>query len=289
MMADRRKISFLSRPPLVWALLLLIVALQVGCVPDSNGDTGTGPRAKLPDIPPLGGRQASAVRIPYVIRIQMGTIQVPAGLISSSEELWSYLDEEPVSMQSVVLGLNGLRVGLGRASAWGDVERILKKMTAQVYTTSTIQTFSGKPVQVAVKANQPAQTVCVFRQDMTLWGADYPPGDNILAISCTLDEDDRTRLILSAVPQIRTTKRFTRYVRKHGQAQAVTMPKLYSFQDMRFQLPLRSGEFLVIGPGIESRRLTSLAHRFLTKTIAGIEHETVLILRPQIYRINYEE
>jgi hypothetical protein len=124
---------------------------------------------------------------------------------------------------------------------------------------------------------------------MTLWGADYPPGDNILAISCTLDENDRTRLILSAVPQIRTTKRFTRYVREYGNPRALALPKLYSFQDLRFQLGLKSGEFLVIGPGIESRRVTSLAHRFLTKTAAGIEYETVLLLRPQIYRIKYDK
>ncbi len=273
----------------------VIVALSsAGCVPsETQTDKETAPSAvqKLPHIPKIGGetKPAAAVRIPYFIRVRMITVQVPAGLASKSEELWSYLDEEPVSMKSTVLGINGIRVGMGRAQGWPDIERILKQMTGLVYQDRAIQSFGGQAKQVELKTAQPEQTICIFREDMTLFGADYPKGDNILAISCTIDEDNNNRVILTAVPQLRTTKNFTTYVHEYGNIKAVSQPKIYPFRELTFQMVLPSDDFIIIGPGIESRRLTSLGHHFLTENIEGLEHETILVLRPEVVRIEYNK
>lgn len=285
----------LSKRMIFFYVFCMITAVSLqGCVtggPQQKKKTTPAQGQKLPRIPQIGGKSAmtTVTRIPYIIFIRVIAVQVPTGMASKSEELWSYLDEEPVSMQSAVLGLNGIRVGVGRASAWADVERMLKKMTGLVYQDSTIQTFGGQIKKIELKTNQPEQTICIFREDMTLFGADYPKGDNIWAVSCTIDEEDYNKIILTGVPQIRTTKRFIQYVKKYGSLKPVAKTKLYSFRRLTFQLALSNNDFLIIGPGIESRRLTSLGHHFLTKNVEGIEHETILILRPQVHRIKYKQ
>lgn len=266
------------------AILLCLGAGLAGCPPDT-------PQQDLPSIsvvmPPDTDEEDEIVEAVYVVRIEMGTIEIPIGQASGSRELWSYLDEEPLSLRAGVLGRNGMRVGVGRSDIWPDVTRVLEKMTGRKYSSTLIQAQPGKSTPIVLKPLQPIQTIFMYQQDGSLYGADYPPGDNLLTILCTLDPQRLERVLLTATPQIRTTKRVTRLVEEFGITRAVHRPVFFPFREMTFQVPLDSGDFLVIAPGIMSRRPTSLAHHFLTRQKEGMEMESVLILKPQVYQIEY--
>ncbi len=236
---------------------------------------------------PFGGRSAipPAPKEIYMIHLQLGSVEVPVGVASGSEELWSYLDEEPVSLRSRVLGRNGIRVGLGRTEDWSDIERVLKNMTGQSFTTITMQTLPGRPTSVDLKSHQPVQTIFLTHEDGTLSGQQYPPGDNLLTFSCTLDENDPSDVLVTAVPQLRTTKRWPQFTQRGGLPTLTAQPKFFTFTPMTFQLTVPKDDFFVIGPGVQARRPRSPGHHFLTKRRKEIPFETVLVLRPWVHRV----
>jgi hypothetical protein len=279
-----------------WVLAAAMLA-ACGCEPaPSTGPSVLGSEASAPLAPTLpktaspaettdGAAPGEAPRAIYLIHIQLGSIEVPTGVASGSQELWNCLDEEPVSRHSSVLGLNGFRVGLGRPDAWPDIERVLKQMTGQNFRTVTIRALPGRTTFIDLKSRQPAQTIFTSFPDGTLSGRQYPPGDNLLTFACTLNEDDPSQILLTAVPQIRTTKRIPTLEGDRGNPAVVTRPILFTLTPLTFQLTIRRNDFLVIGPGVQANRPTSPGYQFLTKQRDGMTYETVLVFRPLVHSL----
>ena len=219
-----------------------------------------------------------------VVRISLITVQVPVGSVSNSEQLWSYLDEEPLGARiGSALAHNGVRVGLGRKGAWKDVAGILRRLTGQVIKPTVAITRPGIPVAITLKTRRPAQTIFTFRRDYTLFGRDYPPGDNIVMIAATIDYDDPASVHLTASPMVRTKRRRRKYV-KQANGYAVTYePTRYRLNgtDFRFRVP--AGGFILIGPGREVSRKSSPGYHFLVHEMKGLEFETVVVIAPEVF------
>lgn len=217
-----------------------------------------------------------------VVRLKLVTIEVPVGQASGSEEIWSYLDEEPVrTSHPGMLSRNGMRAGVGKRSSWPDLAKVIKKLTGSAPQQNVAVALPGDPLPIVLKERLGEQSVFLFHEDRTLSGSDYPPGDNILALACTLDQDDRRRVFLSAVPQIRTSYRKARYVVSDTGATVSAQPIYYPFSSLTFQASLTSGDFVVLGPGAQSRRATSVGHRFLVRDKEGVEFETLIVIMPE--------
>jgi hypothetical protein len=218
-----------------------------------------------------------------VITMRLTTIEVPIGTASGSEEIWSYLDEEPVkAVRAVNLGRNGLRVGLGRKDGLGDLQRIFKRMTGQSPMQSMVATIPGDPLPIVMKEHQGEQTIFTYHNDRTLSGKDYPPGDYVLAVACTLDEDDPSKVLITATPQVRSTRRETHFIMDGGVPQMITESETLPFSEMTFQVMVPAKGFLVIGPGANSRNPTSVGYHFLVRKKEGVEFESMLVMIPEV-------
>jgi len=218
-----------------------------------------------------------------VVHLRLVAVELPVGTVSSSEQIWSYLDEEGIRQaRTAVLTLNGIRIGRGQEASWPDVARVLQRMTGRAVNESMMTALPGDPVPIILKAHQPAQTIFVFDQDGTLRGADYPPGDNLLRICCTLDQDDPSQVLITGLPQIRTSRMRTRFIRRNGRLIMADRPDLYSLTELTFQALLPSKDFLVIGPGIQSARPSSVGHKFLVKDKEGIAFEILLVIKVEV-------
>lgn len=276
------------------ALLLLMpgVAALAGCPlgpTDMGGTGGLSPPTGGPVMP--GGRRArdpnaqpgKSPNYKLVVTLRLTTIEVPVGTVSGSEEVWSYLDEEPIkAIRSANLGRNGLRVGLGQADSWPDLARVLRRMTGQSPKQHMVATIPGDPLPIVLKERQRAQTVFTFHNDRTLSGRDYPPGDYVLATVCTLDADDLSKVLITAMPQVRSTRRRTRFVLGETGPEMFAHADVHGFDALTFQLTVPSKSFLVIGPGVASRNPTSVGHHFLIKKREGMEFEMLLVLVPEV-------
>jgi len=262
----------------------LSACLSAGC---RNGSVKPGDGFVLGDSRPLmpADRRPAGDKGKYVllIRLQMASIEVPVGAASASEEIWSYLDEEAVrTFSSASLGLNGLRIGWGRENTWPDMARVLGRLTGRKLRESTTLALPGNPVPIILK-KQGQQTIFTFYDDRTMSGSDYPAGENILAVSFTLDQDDPSKIVVTGVPQITSEHRETKIAMDELGLRMVERPNIYTFQPLTFQVQIPSGDYILIGPGGQSRRPSSVGNSFLLKTKEGMLFETVLVLKPQVY------
>ncbi len=280
-----RSTGIIALQRFVLLLLLPLAAVPQGC--DQSKKSATMAPFGRPEMPgDLAAKSDGnkAAKFILLVRLRIATIEVPIGAASGSEEIWSYLDEEPIRVtRAATLGRNGLRVGTGRSDTWPDLAKILKKLTGRKVKQVTIYAMPGRPVPIVLKTRQPAQTIFISYDDRTLSGADYPPGENLLTVTFTIDEDDPSRAVITAVPQVRSTRRKTHILRGPSGYQIVQKPALHTLNPLTFQISVPNKDFLVIGPNAESRRATSVGRHFLLKKKKGVEFETMLILIPEVF------
>ncbi len=219
-----------------------------------------------------------------VVRISLITVQVPVGSVSNSEQLWSYLDEEPVGARvGSALARNGIRVGRGRKDAWGDVAGILQKLTGQPLNRTMLLSSPGTPMPIVFKPQQKAQTIFTYRRDGSLFGRDYPAGDNVLMTTATINYDDPSAVYMTATPVIRSIRRRRRYIKHAGRYAFTSEPIYYRLGEMDFRFKVPRGDFLLIGPAAESRRPSSPGRHFLIHRRQAMEYETVVIIAPEVF------
>lgn len=247
--------------------------------------TATPPAPATPPVAmaiPFGPPAATSTKdVVLLIRMHLDTIEVPVGTISGSEELWSYLDEERLSSGGS-MGRNGLRVAVGKQSLWPDVSKILIRLTGRHIQESTGIAIPGSPYCVVLKPAQPTQLIFLSNADRTLQGQDFPPGENQLRLLCTLNQDDPTQVMISAVPQVASTQHQWHVVQHEAGPSMELSSQIFGFSPLAFQTIVSSKDFIVIGPGPEARRPYTVGHHFMVREKDGVEFETVLVLIPEV-------
>lgn len=219
-----------------------------------------------------------------MVRLSLITVQVPVGSVSDSEQLFSYLDEEPVGARvGSALACNGIRVGVGRKGAWGEVAAILQRLTGRPLIRATLLSSPGTPMPIIFKPDQQAQTIFTYRRDGSLFGRDYPPGDNVLMTTATINYDDPSAVHIAATMIIRSVHRRRRYIKRSGRYAFISEPIYYRLDDLGFRFKIPHGDFLLIGPGLEARRRSSPGRHFLIHERKGLEFETVVIIAPEVF------
>lgn len=269
------------------AILLIAAggALSAGCPPDSD------PANSVPSTngaPPLvevkAGSKVDPTTHILLIRIKSMQIELPVGTASASEEIWSYLDEEPVgAARGAALGRNGLRVGLGRQDGWPDLVKVLRRMTGRSFRHSVKLTKPGMPATFELNERDRGRTIFTSHADRSLSGADYPPGRDLLSILCTIDEDEPSTVLVTASLQIESARRKPNLSVINGSIMMAAKPTICNFPELTFQLSVPAKDFLVVGPGGQARRPTSIAHHFLLRERDGAEFETVIVLTPEVF------
>lgn len=217
------------------------------------------------------------------LRLDVASVQAPIGTISDSEELWSYLDEESIRpLGNAGLGRNGIRVGLGKAASWPDMVKILQNLTGRPFSQEAKVAELGKALPLTLKSDQPLKTIFISFDDNSLSGSDYPPGNYVLAISFSINPDDRSQVMITAVPQVHSSQRKLEYIKGPAGYAAVQKPTIFSFFPLAFQLRMLQKDFLLIGPNSEARRENSPGNNLFISTRDGIEYEMIYILIPEI-------
>lgn len=269
-----------------WFLLAVPAAMLFGCAPEQSTPKNDQLILGNRPIMPADYTAASKDENSYVllVRLRMISIEIPVGIVSESEELWSYLDEECIRQgRTPTLNYNGIRIGRGGKETWTDLAEVLRGMTGRKLEEYTAIAIPGKPLSVVLKPSQGAQTIFFFRQDRSLYGVDYPAGDNLLSLVCTFDEDDPSKVLIMGLPQIRTSRQKPKFINQGSGLLLVNRSDVYSMEPLIFRALVDSKDFLIIGPGAQSARRSSVGHHFLVKERQGVEFETVLVIKPEVF------
>jgi hypothetical protein len=252
-------------------------AEAAGAVGDVSSGQGIAVTPAGPEVPASADR-----RVLIAVRLSLSSIELPVGTISRSERIWSYLDEESIDLvHTGGTAKNGIRIGRGQAGAWGDLTRLIAEMNGRAVSSSTMLSPPGRVVPISLNSSPAAQTIFMFRPDGTLHGHDFPPGDDIISIYCSLAENDPSTIHMIGTPQVRTAKQGVRFVASAGGVTMVNRPDFYPITDLTFSTTMPSGDFLVIAPGEWSSRNTSVGHHFLVRETDGMAFELLLIVKAQ--------
>lgn len=276
------------RPPATPSLVALAFCLPVAVCAGCGGEEGTS--FDLPTLTELGGNPSAQSddeekRNMLVVHTRLSAVEVPLGAISGSEELWSHLQEDRATpLQSAGLSRNGLRVGVGSADAWEDIAATVSRATGRQVRQAGYMAIPHRPMPVILKSDQPERTVFCSRRDRTLVGQDLPRGEYLLMFNFALDPNDLTRILVNVVPEVRSARQHLQILRTGDRYRMRHEPRRLVLDALAFQLDVRSGEYLVIGPNAAARRPSSPAHHLLIHDRKGVEFETILILSPEVHR-----
>lgn len=220
-----------------------------------------------------------------LVRLQLIPVHVPFGTVSRSERLWSYLDEEVAGVTvGTTLNRNGFRVGRGRMDNWAPVGRLLREMAGRAFDRSSTVAVPGRPMSIVLQPRMDVQRIFVLDGQGRLNGRDYPPGDNVLMISCHLNADDPSTVLCQAVPLIRTEARSQQYVQTDtGTWRMETRPELLPLAAMEFTTEVPQGYYLVVGPAAPAEHESLAGNRFLVRGRDGLRTETVLVIVPEVF------
>jgi hypothetical protein len=267
---------------LVFLMGLFLPWWQTGCVApsSSSGPGGSGLAATMPGT----GESAGPTQEVLLVQVRLMGIEVPVGSASSSEDIWSYVEEESARSTTSALGRNGFRVGIVRRDNWGSLERVLKQVAGRQAQDAILSVLPNNSLPIVLQQAQPAQTLWVFHPDKTLTGEDFPPCDELLTVVCAVNEDEPNQVVVIGQPQLRSRDETVQIAEGGGRLMLVTRPKIYELPDLTFRLSVPNHDIIVIGPGAAARRSSSVAYQFLTKERDGIRFETVLVLVPSVVR-----
>ncbi len=264
--------------------IAMFALLPTGCAQEASPPAPVPLASDRPLSRPLPpDRHDEPPEMLLFVQLRLASIEVPIGQASGSEDIWSYLNEEPLGAELArTFGLNGLRVGRGQRAAWPELSRTMERLTGRKVTQGAVLVRPGGTVQIPLKTAQPSRTLFTFYPDRTLSGTDVPAGDAILNVSVTLDADRPDRVLMTVEPQVRSSRRRRRLVNDTGWKMLMALPDYHAFAPLTFQMAVPVRDFLVIGPGSAARRPYSVGGHFLVKHRKGMPFETVIVLIPEV-------
>ncbi len=276
------------------AATLLATGLLAGCqrsLPPPTTQPATAPAQA--DVPfangapmfPAGPEHAHpSGKFLLAVRLAMYRVELPIGSASRSERLWRYFDEEVTDSATIsILQHNGLRVGRASIQGWPAVSRVLEEMTGTSPARSLMWAVPGHEEQITLKEHLDEQHLFIFDQMGCLSGQDYPPGDNILQITCTVNGLDPSEIVLHAVPAVLDERRVQRWELTDQGYQRTDRRQELPISAMEFTVRVPKGNYIVIGPGADVMRSTSPGHSLLISERGGLRFETLLVLVPEVF------
>ena len=276
--------------------LLCLLSVSAGCrsgtVAEQPGQESAPPiSAEAPPVVNgmnmervIGRSRGEADRLALTIRLSLFRVEVPFGKVSLSERLWRYLDEEVTDVATLsALQRNGFRVGRAKVDQWPPVARLLREMAGRALRRTDSLAWPGRPHPVVLKEHEGVRRIFTFSRAGTLHGMDCPSGDYVLMLSCHLNAEDPSEVLLQAVPLVRSSRAALRWERTDTGYERRHRPIATPIEALEFTVNVPRGHYIVVGPGVGVSRDTSPAGRFLITERRGLRYETLLVIVPEVF------
>jgi len=215
--------------------------------------------------------------------VRVALVNLPLGAASDSQDIWARLREEVLDPQRQnVLKANGLRAGIAPGRNLVNLVGVLQGLTGREILYATIPAISEAPRTLTLRPDEPPRTIFIIGRDGSARAGAYQAGEYVLTMAGRIDQEDPSHVLMTAMPQIRVAAADTRVVRTEGRLTFQTYRKVLGLEEGTVTADMPAGDILVIGPGRQSHRPSSIGHSFLTGDISGIPYETVILLVPQV-------
>jgi len=286
----RRPLPAPHAGPLVALVLAMAIGALPGCPPGKGDDEKKLDSLRDEGKAVFGARPAPSgpgMRKVPLVRLGATAVAFPAGTMTKALGVWTRLDARPWPPDvRALLTLNGVQVGLMKAEDWPELAKTFEDLGGKRLRSATLPAYPNAPVPVFLRRADHHQTIFTFRADGTMFGMDYPPGDMLVSVHCMADPMDPTRLSVGVMPQIQTLRHTTRLIKSDGRYATIKRPTFHNMDQASWRVSVKAGQIIMIGPGAETDRKSSLGRRLFFRDVDGTLFETVLLLSPTVTMVN---
>ena len=214
------------------------------------------------------------------MRVDLFLLQVPLGTVSRNDEFWKRIDEHAVDVATYdLLYKNGVRVGQASTREWDHFRRLMEQYPA-VTKSSSLVAAEGKPIELPLRKNLPAQDICYFDSTNAMIGESFDEGEN--AVTLTLQPAPRKTgtMRVAMCPVVRSMRKRIQFSPLNNEQEVLfaAPQKLYDV-NLRCDVPL--DHFLVVAPSSESTWRTSIGNCFFITNGVAEKLENVLLIIPR--------
>jgi hypothetical protein len=234
-------------------------------------------------------KQADAVpEQQYLIQLNIYRITLPAGAVSRSDAFWKRVDEHAVDVGTYeLLYKNGVRVGVAPVGEWDALRESLGDQPA---FTRPI-TYTGRQandIELEMKKGVGLQHILYFDSLGDLVGRTYERCNDLIRISYQPAPRKHGSVRLGLVPIVQSLRE---QLVSTGplNTRSVTWIRPEYLYELNLITDVDIEHFLVIAPSPEAKWVSSLGNVFLTADGATERTETLIIIRPVMFRQKREE
>ena len=236
-------------------------------------------------VSPADGRDATA-STPPVVRLDVFLLDLPAGTVSTDEAFWRSADESAVGGPAAcdALARNGVRAGVVPRDRSAFFSQYFNDHPKRGRRTS-YSTGQYGTVDLDLNQHFAAEDLFVFDPAGRLSGRTYEDGTNSVAMTFEPEPRAADAVRVTLCPTVRSDRRQARYtaLNEPTDAAVTTTDRVY---DLSLSVALRNTQFLIVAPGPEAGRRTSVGNRFLLLGDAAARLERVIVVVPTVVTPN---
>jgi|GEM_PF-6984549 len=213
--------------------------------------------------------------LPDVTDLTAYQFTVPESAISENPEFWT-LTTEYTSDANLASRLdnNGIRTARANIADWPKFKALFDKVGA-AYLRHDFLSVDSSQQEFAISGTLHGQTLFVY-DSHGLSGSHFDDCQDFFALSYAPIKSSRGAVHLDFCPVVRNIqKQFTYSVL--NDEQTIDYVAQHHLYDVGLQFDLAVGQFAVVAPSAQARRLTSIGHQFLTQDAAASRKETIFI------------
>lgn len=254
------------------ALAALLTACLVPALAGGCGGKSSPPAATTQPADPIeDARRANSIafRTPgqnTVFYLDVYQVAVPIGAVSTSDEFWRQVDEDPIDpIRRDLLQKNGIRAGIGETADWDYCRSLIENYPHFARSGSAVATGTGT-VELVMKQNVLTQDIFLLRGQGRMTGRTYDRCHNIIGVSFWPDPRQQDVMRITISPTVRSTRTFLEYNRSNQEKDPPFIDRTPEYlYDLNLEVRISGDKFLVMGLAKTGQsEPTSLGHQFLT-------------------------
>jgi hypothetical protein len=265
--------------------LNLFIVLLCGCQPadlkkpTSNPATTTTSQLTV-NIKPIGTDPRDPRPGPgAIIRMVVFTIDLPSGCVSDNKQFWKRVDEQAVGAANHDRLLrNGIRCGVVPPGESAYFSRFFDSQPHQM-TVARVESFSTQTLPLQTERHVDREDLFVFTPDGRIEGRSFDRAANQLMMTFGFNPADSNVVRVSLCPQVRSERLHLEYSALNQEFET-PLKDIEHLYEVGLTADVPDGSFLIVAPGLDADRNTSIGGRFLTVSDATQRSEQVILIVP---------
>ncbi|MGE3181849.1 MAG: hypothetical protein AB7N71_09475 [Phycisphaerae bacterium] len=234
----------------------------------------------------MKGTDADAQNLPRRVDIvfRVMQVQIPSENRKQAGPLWTFTRENVLDSEvQHRLRENGIRVALARSDWWSKIKEAIDRIEGvRVNELDPIRIPPSFPFLLELDEQPRDQTLFYLNEDGVLDGRTWKQSRNVLRMTYGFQSMTADQIAIEIVPEVRQHSSGLDWVPTPAGVEQKPQAEGMAFAQAGFILPVGTDQTLLIAPNDNAEAYGILGGALLIEQIAGIKHDRMIFIRPDI-------